>query len=145
VRRFSFRLDRLLEYKRRQRKALELRVHEAAADFARARQEVDATRSLLDRYESQSAVVPARDPTSRIDALTALSLLRARWLAALDRWRVASERLAEASKALQAISREVEAYETLRRRRWEEFKRAELQKQHRWLDEIALKQWYDVS
>ncbi len=145
MRRFRFRLDRLLEFKRRQKRLLELNIQKAAGELARARQEIDSVSALLDRYLTQPAKPAPQLSGPTLHVLTALSALKGRWLAALERWQQASQQLDKVAEELRSISRQLDAYETLRLRKREEFKRNQAQKQARWLDEIALRQWQDST
>lgn len=143
MKRFQFRLQRVLSLKEQRE-----RLAEARQQQARAR--LDAARAECNRLEDELARTAA-EGAARWREVAALGIWQASYerSAALDEMLAAARRLAEeAEKQLQEADRlriqaslEVESLRALRAREWEDYRKETSRQRQSNLDELGLQRW----
>lgn len=143
MKRFQFRLERVLALKEQRERLAEIRQQQARARWEEARAECD-------RIEEQLARMAAKTAEKLREAAT-LGTWQAHYVQAthLDILLTAAQRrLDEAEKLLQEMNRlriqaaqEVETLRLLRAKEWQEYRKDAARQQQNKLDELGLQRW----
>lgn len=143
MKRFEFPLDRLLAVKRQLERAAE-------QDQLRARRALDDARAAAARLHADLArvadhlagTVGTAVPPAKWAAAAEASDRLGRAIAAAEAEVAAAEaRLAEAARKRTELAAEAEALATLRRQRWDEWRRDAQRADQADLDELGLRRW----
>ncbi len=143
MKRFAFRLDRVLKLKEQRQRLAELRQQQARAAVERIRAEIA---SLSMQLQATATAFELRLKSSITTGSLAgyyerSSQLGQRIGAAEERLQGALAELATATTARTKITTEVEALLTLRERQWQVHRRDAAAMQQNQLDELALRRW----
>ncbi|MBI3462418.1 MAG: flagellar export protein FliJ [Planctomycetes bacterium] len=143
MKRFQFRLQRLVKWKEQRRRQAELAQSQASAELDAAREKVV---QLVQRLEET-----ARDLASEVGQPLGPDRLRAfqQYAGAVGQDLLAAEaglhravqRLQEAERRRARIAVEVEVLACLRQRHWQQYRKETLREQQGRLDELALRRW----
>jgi flagellar export protein FliJ len=143
VKRFQFRLERVLAVKERRERVAEMRQRQAQA----RREEARAECVRIEEHMARNAA----DASARLRQAAALGTWQAHYeqAAALDRLLAAARRQADEAEAqLQEANRlriqaslEVETLRALRAREWQAYRREAARQQQNTLDELGLQRW----
>jgi hypothetical protein len=142
VRRFEFRLERVLKVKKQREWLAELRLKQARAVLDAAEAEVAAlTEQVARGADALAARLGQPDDGSRLGRWQQSARLGDLLEAAEAKARAAAARYREAAAARTQIAAEVEALFFLRRQEWQEHRLALLRAGQEQLDEVGLRRW----
>lgn len=143
MKRFQFRLERVLALKEQHERLAEMRQQQARTRWEEARAECSRIEEQLARTAAQTAV--------RLREAAALGTWQAHYEQAthLDELLTAAQRrLDEAEKQLQEMNRlriqaaqEVETLRHLRAKEWQDYRKEAARQQQNKLDELGLQRW----
>jgi flagellar FliJ protein len=143
VKRFEFHLDGLLRVKRRQEHLAELEQQKAQFAVHQASARLDHLRDEMARLsDSLAARVGQAVPADRwVTAYDLLDKMGRQIESAEGELQLAERRLDDARQARVQVSTEVEAIDTLRQQRWDQWKQDVARADQERLDELSVRMW----
>jgi flagellar export protein FliJ len=143
MKRFTFRLQRVLRVKRQRERQAELNQGQAQSLAEAAKIQLETARQQLDHKASELAIRPGqpRSAASNIAAMQYLDQLQRLVDATESRVREAVQKLHEAIANRARVHREVETLNLLHRAKWQEHKRDAAHTMQQQLDDLSMRQW----
>jgi len=142
VKKFQFRLERLLRFHQQRQKQAELRLGQAALEREAALAEVDRIQQQIVRAcQLNESVGGSIDPSTRINAVWHVEQLGRVLTAAQEKLKLADQRFREADRERMEITQSVEALLHLRGQQRNEHRDETARQQQIDLDEVVMRQW----
>jgi flagellar FliJ protein len=143
VKRFTFRLERILKLKKQRQRLAELAQLQAAAVLEQAQKEEAALQEQLARNAAVLAAQVGRpvDTAAWLTHYSHAGQLGKSLDQAEANIQAAAKKLQEAAARLTQISTEVEVLLSLRRQYWEEFLQETGREEQKALDELVIERW----
>ncbi len=142
MKKFSFRLERLLHFHQQRQKQAELRMLPLAIERDAANAEVhDITQRIRKACNLNEVVGRSIDPGARMNAVRHVEQLGRVMQAAEERLKLAEQRFREAEQERTEITQSVEALLHLRRQRQTEHNDETNRQLQIELDEVVMRQW----
>ena len=142
MKKFQFRLERLLRFHQQRQKQAELRLGQAALERERELAEVSRIQSQVDRAcQLNESVGGLIDPGARLNAVWHVEQLGQVMTAAQEKLKLADQRFREADQARMEITQSVEGLLHLRGQQRNEHRDEAARQSQIELDEVVMRQW----
>lgn len=142
MKRFYFRLDKLLHYQEQRQKQADLRLRQAGLERDTAHADVERVQhQLLQTCRLDEAVGRPVEPHLRIQTLRHAEQLSQTLGTAQEKLKTAELRFREANRQRTEVTQEVESLRTLRQRQWRDHRDEAARQQQVELDEVVMQQW----
>lgn len=142
MKKYQFRLERLLRFHQQRQKQAELRLGQAALERERALAEVNRIHLQIERgCQLNESVGGSIDPHARINAVWHVEQLGRVLTAAQEKLKLADQRFREADRERMEITQSVEALLHLRGQQRNDHRDETARQQQIDLDEVVMRQW----